>query len=115
MQKGRLDESQARIKTARSSINNLRYVDDTTLMAESEEELKNLLMSMKEESKNAGLKLSIKKASIMASRSITPRQIEGGKVEAVTDFIFLSSKAIADGDCNHEIKRRFAPWKKSYD
>ena len=72
-------------------------------------------MSMKEQSKNAGLKLSIKKASIMASRSITPRQIEGGKVEAVTDFIFLSSKAIADGDCNHEIKRRFAPWKKSYD
>ena len=91
MQKGRLDESQARIKTPRSSINNLRYVDDTTLMAESQEELKNLLMSMKEESKNAGLKLSIKKASIMASRSITPRQIEGGKVEAVTDFIFLSS------------------------
>ena len=72
-------------------------------------------MKVKEESEKVGLKLNIQKTKIMASRSITPRQIEGGKVEAVTDFIFLSSKAIADGDCNHEIKRRFAPWKKSYD
>ena len=99
------DESQAGIKIARRNINNFRYADDTTLMAESEEELKNLLMKVKEESEKAGLKLNIKKAKIMASGSITSWQIEGEKVEAVTDFLFLGSKIIADDDCSHEIRR----------
>ena len=112
MQNAGLDESQAGIKIARR--NNLRYADDTTLMAESEEELKNLLMKMKEESEKAGLKFSIKKIKIMASSPITSWQIEGGKVEAVTDFIFLGSKITVDSDCRHKIKT-LAPWKENYD
>ena len=92
MQKARLDESQARIKTAQRNINNIRYADDTTLMAESEEELKSLLMKVKEESKKAGLKLNIQKAIIMAFDPITSWQIDGEKVETVADFVFLDSK-----------------------
>ena len=95
-------------------INNLRYADDTTLMAESEEELKSLLMKVKEESEKVGLKLNIQKTKIMASGPITSRRIEGETVETVTDFIFLGSKITACGDCSHEIKT-LAPWKKSYD
>ena len=101
----RLDELQAVIKIGGRNINNLRYADDTTLMAESKEELKNLLMWMKEESEKAGLKLNIKKTKIMASGPNTAWQIEGGKVEAVTDFLFLGFKITADGDCSHEIRR----------
>ena len=100
----RLDKAQAGSKTARRNINSFRYADDTTLMAESKEELKGLLMKVKEESEKAGLKLSIQKTKIMASGPITTWQI-GEKMEAVTDFIFLGSKITADGDCNHEIKR----------
>ena len=100
-----MDEAQARIKTARSNINNLRYVDDTTLMAESKEELKSLLMKVKEESEKVGLKLNIQKTKIMASSPITSWQIDGEKMETVRDFIFLGSKITADGDCSHEIKR----------
>ena len=100
------DEAQAGIKTARRNINNLRYADDTTLMAESEEELKSLLMKVKEKSERAGLKLNIQKTKIMASSLITSRQIDGETMETVTDFIFLGSKISADGDCSHEIKRR---------
>ena len=99
-----LDESQAGIKIAGRNINNLRYADDTTLMAESEEELKSLLMKVKE-SEKAGLKLNIQKMKIMASSPITSWQINGEKVEAGADFIFLGSKITADGDCSHEIKR----------
>ena len=102
-----LDEAQAAIKIDRRNINNLRYADATTLMAESEEELKSLLMKVKEESEKVGLKLNIQKTKIMASGPITTLQIEGGKVEVVTDFIFLGSKITADGDCSHEIKRHF--------
>ena len=98
MRNAGLDESQAGIKTSRRNINNLSYVDDTTLMAKSEEELKSLLMRVKEESEKAGLKLNIQKTKIMASSPITSWQIEGGKVETVTDFIFLGSKITADGD-----------------
>ena len=105
MRNAGLSEAQAGIKSARRNINNLRYADDTTLMAESEEELKSLLMKVKEESENVGLKLNIQKTKIMASGPITSWQIEEEKVEAVTDFIFLGSKTIADGDCRHEIKR----------
>ena len=105
MQNAGLDESQAGIKITGRNINNLRYADDTTLMAESEKELKSLLMSVKEESEKAGLKLSIKKIKIMASGSITSWQIQGEKVEAVTDFLFLGSKITADGDCSHKIRR----------
>ena len=105
MQNARLDEAQAGIKIAGRNINNLRYADDTTLMAESEEELKDLLMKVKEESEKAGLKLNIQKTKIMASGPITTWQIEEGKVEAVTDFIFLGFKITADGNCSHEIKR----------
>ena len=105
MQNVRLDEAQAGIKIARRNINNLRYADDTTLMAESEEELKSLLMKVKEESEKAGLKLNIQKRKIMASGSITSWQIDGETVETVTDFILGSSKITADGDCSHEIKR----------
>ena len=105
MQNTRLDEAQAGIKIAGRNINNLRYADDTTLVAESEEELKSLLMEVKEESEKAGLKLSIQKTKIMASSPITKWLINGGKVEAVTDFIFLGSKITADSDCSHEIKR----------
>ena len=104
MRNARLDESQARIKPARY-INNLRYADNTTLMAESEEELKRLLMRMKDESEKAGLKLKIQKTNIMASDPLNSWQIEGVKLEAVTDFIFLGSKITMDGDCSHEIKR----------
>ena len=114
MRNAGLEEAQAGIKVARRNINNLRYADDTTLMAESEEKLKNLLMRVKEESEKAGLKFNIQKTKIMASGPITSWQIEGGKVETVTDFIFLGSKITADGDCCHEIKT-LAPWKTSYD
>ena len=102
---GRLDEPQAGIKTARRNINNLRYADDTTLMAESEEELKSLLMKVKEESEKVGLKLNIQKTKIMASGPITSWQIDGETVGTVSDFIFPGSKITADGDCSHEIKR----------
>ena len=102
----RLDESQVGIKIVRRNINNLRYADDTSLMAESEEELKNLLMKMKEESEKSGLKLNIQKMKIMAFGSITSWEKEMEKMEAVIDFIFLDSKITADGDCSHEIKRR---------
>ena len=104
MQNARLDESQAGIEIAEKSINNLRYADDTTLMAESEEELKSLLMKLKEESKKAGLKCNIQKTKILASGLTTSWQIEGVKEEAVTDFIFFSSKITVDSDCSHEIK-----------
>ena len=100
-----LDEAQAGIKIAGRNINNLRYADDTTLMAESEEELKSLLMKVKEESEKVGLKLDIQKNKIMASGPITSWQIDGETVEIVADFIFLGSKITADGDCSHEIKR----------
>ena len=106
MQNARLDESQARIKIARRNINNLRYADDTTLMAESEEELKNLLMKVKKGSEKAGLKLNIQKTKIMASGPITSWQIDGEAMKTLTDFIFWGSKITADGDCSHEIKRR---------
>ena len=101
-----LDEAQAGIKIAKRNINNLRYVDDTTLMAESEEELKSLLIKVKEESEKVGLKLNIQKTKIRASGPITSWQIDGETVETVSDFIFLGSKITADGDCSHEIKRR---------
>ena len=100
-----LDEAQAGIKIARRNINNLRYADDTTLMAESEEELKSLLMKVKEESEKVGLKLNIQKTKILASDPISSWQIDGETVETATDFIFLGSKITADGDCSHEIKR----------
>ena len=100
-----LDEVQAGIKSARRTINNLRYADDTTLMAESEEELKSLLIKVKEESEKVGLTLNIQKTKIMASYPITSWQVDGETVETVTDFIFLGSKITADGDCTHEIKR----------
>ena len=99
-----LEEAQAGIKIARRNINNLRYTDDTTFMAESEEELKNLLMKVKEESQKVSLKLNIKKTKIMASGPITSWQIDEETVEIVADFIFLGSKITADGDCRHEIK-----------
>ena len=100
-----LDEAQAGIKIARRNISNLRYVDDTTLMAESEQELKSLLMKRKEESEKVSLKLNIQKTKIMASGPITSWQIDGETVETVRDFILLGSKITADGDCSHEIKR----------
>ena len=106
MQNAKLDEAQAGISISRRNINNLRYADDTTLMAESEEELKTLLMKVKEESEKAGLKLNIQKTKIMASGPITSWQIDGETMETVTDFIFLGSEITADVDCNHEIKRR---------
>ena len=99
-----LDDAQAGIKTAGRNINNLRYTDDTTLMAEREEELKSLLMKVKEESEEAGLKLNIQKTKIMASGPITSWQTDGETMETLTDFIFLGSKITADGDCSHEIK-----------
>ena len=105
MQNARLDEGQAGIKIARRNINNLRYADDTTLMEEREEELKSLLMKVKEESEKAGLKLSIQKTKIMACGPITTWQIDGEIMETVSDLIFLVSKITADGDCSHEIKR----------
>ena len=105
MQNARLDEAQAGIKIAGGNINNLRYADDTTLMAECEEELKSLLMRMNEQSEKAGLKFNIQKTKIMASGPTTSWQIEGDKVETVTDFIFLGSKIIAEGDCSSGSKR----------
>ena len=101
-----MEEAQTGIKIAGRNINNLRYAGDTTLMAESEQELKSLLMKVKEESERVGLKLSIQKTEIMASSSITSWQIDGETVETVADFIFGGSKITADGDCSHEIKRR---------
>ena len=109
-----LDEAQTGIKIARRNINNLRYADDTTLMAESKEELKILLMKVKEESGKVGLKPSIQKSKIMASGPITSWQRDGETMETVTDFIFLGSKITADGYCSHKIKT-LAPWEKSYD
>ena len=106
MWSAKLDKSQAGIKIAGRNINNLKYADDTSLMAESEEELKNLLMKVKEESEKAGLKLNIQKTKIMASGLITSRQIDGETMETVRNFIFLASKITADGDCSHEMKRR---------
>ena len=105
MRSAGLDEAQAGIKIARRNINNLRYAEDTTVMAESEEELKSLLMKVKEESEKVGLKLNIQKTKIMASGPITSWQIDGETVETVTDFIFLGSKITADDECSHEIKR----------
>ena len=105
MQNTRLDEAQAGIKIARRNINNPRYANDTTLMPESEEELKSLLMKVKEESEKAGLKLNIQKTKIIASGPITPWQIGSETMETMTDFIFLGSRITADGDCSHEIKR----------
>ena len=105
MRNAGLDEAQAGIKIAGRNINNLRDADDTTLMAESEEELKSLLMKVKEESEKVGLKLNIQKTKIMASGPITSWQIDGETMETGTDFIFLGSKVTADGDCSHEIKR----------
>ena len=106
MRNAGLEEAQARIKIAGRNINNLRYADDTTLMAESEEELKSLLVKVKEESEKVGLKLNIQKTKIMASGPITSWQIDGETVETVSDFIFWGPKITADGDCSHEIKRR---------
>ena len=114
MRNGGLDEAQAGIKIAGRNINNLRYRDDTTLMAESNEELKRLLMKLKEESEKVGLKLNIQKIKIMASDPITSWQIDGETRESATDFIFLGFKITADGDYSHEIKK-FAPWRKTYD
>ena len=106
MRNARLDEAEARIKIAGRKINYLKYADDTTRRAESEEELKSLLMKVKEETEKVGLKLSIQKTKIMASSSITSWQIDGETMETMTDLIFLDSKISADGDCSHEIKRR---------
>ena len=113
MQNAGLDEPQAGIKTARRNINNLRYTDDTTLMAESQEELKRLLMKVKEESEKAGLKLNIQKTKIMASGPITSWQINGETMETVTNFIFLGSKINADVNCSHDIKRRLLLGRKA--
>ena len=112
MRNARLDEAQAGIKIARRN-NNLRYADDTTLLAESKEEIKSLLMKVKEESEKGGLKLNILKTKIMASSPITSWQIDGETMETVRDFIFLGSKIIADGDCSHEIKRCLLPGRKA--
>ena len=114
MRNAGLEEAQAEIKIAGRNINNLRYTDDTTLMAESEEEQKSLLMKVKEESEKFGLKLNIQKTEIMPSGPITSWQIDGETVKTVADFIFLGSKTTADGDCSHEIKM-LTPWKESYD
>ena len=111
MQNTRLDEAQAGIKMARRNINNLRYANDMTLMVS--EELKSLLMKVKEESEKVGLKLNIQKTKIMVLRPITSWQIDGETMETMTDFIFLGSKITADGDCGHEIKRRFLLGRKT--
>ena len=113
MRNARLDEAQAGIKTAKRNINNLRYADDTTLMAESKKELKSLLMKVKEESEKVGLKLNIQKTKIKASGPITSWQIDGETVETVADFILGGSKITADGDCSHEIKRRLLLGRKA--
>ena len=117
MHNARLDEAQAGIKTAGRNINNLRYADNTDFMAESKEELKSLLMKVKEESEKAGLKLNIQKTKIMASGPITSWQIDGETMETVTDFIFLDSKVTADSECSHEMVpwKMSLPWKKIYD
>ena len=108
-----LDEAQAGIKIARRNINNLRYADDTTFKAEREEELKSLLMKVKEESERAGLKLNIQKTKIMASGPITSWQIDGKTMETMRDFIFLVSKITSDGDCSHELKRHLLLGRKA--
>ena len=113
MRNTKLDEAQAGIKIAGRNINKLRYADDTMLMAESEEELKSLLMKVKDESEKAGLKLNIQKTKIMASGPITSWQVDGETTEKVTDFIFLGSKITMNGDCSHEIKRRLCPGRKA--
>ena len=113
MWNARMDEAQAGIKIAGRTINNLRYADDTTLMAESEEELKNVLMKMKEESEKFGLKLNIQKTKIMASGPITSWQIDGETMETVRDFILGGSKITVDGDCSHEIKRHLLLGRKA--
>ena len=113
MRNAGLDEAQAGIKIARRNISNLRYADDATLMAENEEELKSLLMKVKEESEKVGLKLNIQKTKIMASSPITSWEIDGETVETVSDFIFGGSKITADGDCSHEIKRHLLFGKKA--
>ena len=113
MRNAGLEETQARIKIAGRNINNLRYADDTTLMAESEEELKKLLMKEKEESEKVGSTLNIQKTKIMASGPITTWQIDGETMETVTDFSFLGSKITADGDCSHEIKRHLLLGRKA--
>ena len=112
MRNAGLEKAQAGIKVAGRNINNLRYVDDTTLVAESEEELKSLLMKVKEESEKIGLKLNIQKTKIMASGAITSSQIDGETVETVSDFIFLGYKITVDVDCSHEVKRRLLLGKK---
>ena len=114
MRNSGLGKAQAGIKIAGRNINNLRYADATTLMAKSTEELKSLLMKLKEESEKVGLKLNIQETKIMTSGHITSWQIGGKTMETMADFIFLGSKITADGDCSHEIKM-LAPWKKSYD
>ena len=113
MRNSGLEEAQAEIKIAGRNINNLRCVDDTTLKAESEEELKSLLMKVKEESEKVGLKLNIQKTKIRASGPITSWEIDGETMETVSDFIFLGSKITADGDCSHEIKRRLLLGRKA--
>ena len=113
MRNAELDEAQAGIKIAKRNINNLRYPNDITLMAESEEEIKSLLMKVKEESEKVGLKLSIQKTKIMASGPITSWQIDGETVETVSDFIFGGSKITADSDCSHEMKRRLLLGRKA--
>ena len=115
MRNAGLEETQTGNKIAGRNINNLRYADDTTLMAENEEELKSLLMKVKVESENVGLKLNIQKTKIMASGPTTSWEIDGETVETVSDFIFLGSKITADGDCSHEIKRHLLLWKESND
>ena len=112
MRNSGLEEAQAGIKIARRNLNNLRYADDTTLMSESEEELKSLLMKVKVESEKVGLKLHIQKTKIMASSPITSWEIDGETVETVSDFIFLGSKITTDGDCSHEIKRHLVLGRK---
>ena len=113
MRNAGLDEAQAGIKIAGRNISNLRYADDTTLMAESEEELKSLLMKVKEENEKVGLKLNIQKTKIMASGPITSWEIDGETVETVADFLFLGSKITANGDCSHEIKRHLILGRKA--
>ena len=115
MQNAGLDEAQAGIKIEGRNVNNVRYADDTTLMAESEEELKSLLMNVKEESEKASLKLKFKKNKVMASSHITSWQIDGETVETVRDFIFFGSKITVDGDCSHEIRRHLLLGRKAID
>ena len=113
MRNAGLEETQAAIQIARRNINNLRYADDTTLMAESEEDLKSLLMKVREEREKAGLKLNVQKTKIMASGPIISWQIDGKTIETVTDFLFLGFKITANGDCHHEIKRCFLLGRKT--